>query len=707
MRFDYLSSKSLFLSFLIMLSLQTNSVIGGNEKQYISENLEKKSLEFSINPADFGGVGLENPILAMGLYGITDWSTQVPFINIFKQSRPWLGFKRGSNEWGSVSYEQLKNNGILDENGWVKSVPSELNFIRSILHWSNDPASSYLKGEYILTYKGTGKITLDNLEGGLKIHSDEPGRIEFNYSGKGLVAIDIHETDTKSTGDYIRDISLYRKEHSWLHTAGALFNPDWIKLISDLRSVRFMDWMETNNSTQSRWENRPKLEDAFWSLKGAPIEVMVKLANHINADPWFNIPHLATDKYIEEFASFVRDNLNSNLKAYVEYSNEVWNWQFEQAQWANRKSQGRWKNAEAGWVQFYALKSVNMANIWDTVFGQLHRHRLVLILSTQTGWLGLEDKILYAPDWVSEDKSNNKPPYQYFDAYAVTGYFDGGLSGEEKKKGIVKSWIRKSKKMFRSGRTKSPFEKAIEWSIDEIKNGAVSGVKIGSIEEIADQTRYHAKIARQHDLKLIMYEGGTHVVGKGPEIDDVELTQFFLMLNSSSELANLYNELFTAWHDNGGTMFNAYLDIGTHSKWGSWGALQHLGDSSFRWSTLMTYNQTRKEDWQNRPIGTFDHGIYLEGKEHNEYLIGTQKDDRIFGSNGDDIIFSNSGYDIVHGGRGNDKLILKGAKENYKINFQNGRLELRTSSSTTIAVSIEEFQFISDPNIYDLEELLN
>lgn len=54
------------------------------------------------------------------------------------------------------------------------------------------------------------------------------------------------------------------------------------------------------------------------------------LANRVQQEPWFNMPHLATDDYITQFATLVRDNLASNLNVYVEFSNEVWNPMFEQ-----------------------------------------------------------------------------------------------------------------------------------------------------------------------------------------------------------------------------------------------------------------------------------------------------------------------------------------------------------------------------------------
>jgi len=41
----------------------------------------------------------------------------------------------------------------------------------------------------------------------------------------------------------------------------------------------------------------------FWNTeKGAPLEVMIRLANAIKAHPWFCIPHRAGDSYVASFA---------------------------------------------------------------------------------------------------------------------------------------------------------------------------------------------------------------------------------------------------------------------------------------------------------------------------------------------------------------------------------------------------------------------
>jgi hypothetical protein len=59
---------------------------------------------------------------------------------------------------------------------------------------------------------------------------------------------------------------------------------------------------------------------------GVPIEIQVALCNELGADLWYNFPFHYDDASCAATAAYVRDNLNANLKAYFEYSNEVWNW---------------------------------------------------------------------------------------------------------------------------------------------------------------------------------------------------------------------------------------------------------------------------------------------------------------------------------------------------------------------------------------------
>ncbi|MDV7390709.1 cellulose-binding protein, partial [Arthrospira platensis SPKY1] len=64
---------------------------------------------------------------------------------------------------------------------------------------------------------------------------------------------------------------------------------------------------------------------------------------------------------------------------------------------------------------------------------------------------------------------------------------------------------------------------------------------------ITDLFPYHAKIAAQYGLTLMMYEGGTHVVPMGVQQGDDELSEFFIHLNYTPEMGALYRDLLAGW----------------------------------------------------------------------------------------------------------------------------------------------------------------
>ena len=88
-----------------------------------------------------------------------------------------------------------------------------------------------------------------------------------------------------------------------------------------------------------------------------------------------------------------------------------------------------------------------------------------------------------------------------------------------------------------------------------------------------------------------MYEGGTHIVGVGENLDDEDLSAFFQHLNYTEEMGVLYEEMLGHWEAAGGTLFNAFVDVARSSKWGSWGALRHLNDTTARYDALMAFNR--------------------------------------------------------------------------------------------------------------------
>ncbi|WP_323040301.1 hypothetical protein [Gemmobacter sp.] len=548
------------------------------------EDISVKAKQAPEDRAALGGVSA--PGIGFGLAGLDDWSAQQPFLDVMKTARPWVGHLPG--RWGGWEHADLAAGGWLDAEGWPRAMPPELSGISTLILTDLPEGAGGVAGRYVLSHQGQGTL---RVEGRAQVVSQAPGRVVFDYvPGEGTVLLTISATDA---ADPIRRIRVVREDRVAAADGGALFNPDWLARIRGARLVRFMDWMRTNGSSLSRLEDRPKPGDYTWARNGVPVEVMVALANDLQADPWFTLPHLAQDDLVRFYAQAVHDGLAPGLVAHVEYSNELWNMIFPQSAWAEEQARVRW-GQQWKWVQFGAMRAAEVVGIWAQVFADAP-DRLVRVLATHTAWKGLEVDILSAPLVVAEGKPE---PWKAFDAWAVTAYFSAGI-GHPEGEALLRRWLADSLAAAETAAQALPpadraahvathrFDLAIDRAVEDLADGRHGGKVADSVAGLlGDLLPYHARIAQDHGLRLVMYEGGTHVLGMGPLQNDPEVTAFLVALNYSTGMGALYRRLVDGWHGLTDSPFNAFVDVTTPSRWGSWGALRHLGDDNPRWRAL-------------------------------------------------------------------------------------------------------------------------
>ena len=641
--------------------------------------------------------GLANPSLAMGLNGISDWSTQQPFLDLMKSARPWTGHLPG--QWGGVEAGELEAAGVLDENGWPRRIPDNVTALEALILTDMPKEATGLAGRYRVTWKGAGEL---RVTGRGRVVSRAPGEIRFDYRpGEGSVGIAITGTDPEGNGDYIRDIVVLREDFIPLYEAGARFNPDWTALVEDMRVLRFMDWMGTNGSTQRQWADRPRPGDYTYGRRGVPVEVMLELANELGADPWFNMPHMADDDYVRRFAEMVRDRLAPGLVAYVEYSNEVWNFLFPQAAWAQEQARARWGDAAGGdgWMQYAGMRAARVAGIWTEVFGESADERLMRVIAVHTGWPGLEEPLLEAPLWQAEAPGVNAPPARAFDAYAVTGYFGQENGGEELIENIGR-WLREGRESAtREGRARGLSRIALAQYVEAnaetlATERLAAALREQVIPELLTRTLpYHAKVAGRYGLRLIMYEGGSHVAATGALTGDAAVTGFFTRFNYTPEMAALYGDLLTGWQALGGTLFNAFVDVAKPSKWGSWGAWRFLGDENPRAEILARFNRETPAWWGNRDGESFLQGGVFEGTGGDDLIGGTTRTDTLLGGAGDDVLLASGDGDRLHGGAGSDVAVLPGRMKDYRFEWVGQRLRAEGPEGTFWLREIERVRF--------------
>jgi hypothetical protein len=500
--------------------------------------------------------------IGIGLNGVTDWSTQFPFLNQMKLSREWYDWERNTTDGFEV-----------DEHGWVTSIKAGVKPSTVFLTIETEYKIPIPYEYYIVRWEGKGRLDYQwcAKRVGKAFRGD---RIKVGF---GSCLLSIVKSDPK---DPIRNISIVPEKYVELYDSGEIFNPDFIEKIKSFRAVRFMDWMSTNHSKQSAWNDRPLVEDRRYSKKGVPVEIMVQLANKITADPWFNMPHLSDLNYMENFASLVKAKLNPNLNVYVEHSNEVWNWVFEQAKFALESAKSIFgTEIDGAWMQWHGMRTAQMCEIWKQKVYKENSDDVICVLGAQASWPGIEQTTLDCPLWVAK---GNKPCAESgIDAVAITGYFSGCLDGggEKFKRAKIIGWQHSKDK----GITKA-YEQALSGKHFKCED---------TIKHNEKNIKYHVNEARKRGMELLAYEGGQHITSNFAETqNDKRFIDLHTSLNRSAKMKSLYAENFKVWSESGGGLFMHFVDASAYTQYGSWGALEYITqESSPKWDALMEINR--------------------------------------------------------------------------------------------------------------------
>jgi hypothetical protein len=242
---------------------------------------------------------------------------------------------------------------------------------------------------------------------------------------------------------------------------------------------------------------------------------------------------LADDNYVRQFARLVRDRLAPEQKAYIEYSNEVWNWGFSETRFAFDEGK-RLGLGSPELFRYYAQRSLEIFRIWEEEFGG--PHRLVRVLASQAVnvW-GTEQMLLW------------KDAHKHADALAIAPYF-GYTYGDPQ-----------------------TVDQVSRMTVDQMFTNLTVEVDGPNREVIQKQ----ARLAKKYGLDLIAYEGGPHLAGFGGAENDRKLTELFIAANRDPRMYDLQRRHLEHWFEAGGGLYAVFAYVSAPNKWGSWGLLEY------------------------------------------------------------------------------------------------------------------------------------
>ncbi len=460
--------------------------------------------------------------LGINLAGPVDWNTELPVVDVFRLSRTWISQRNGKS-WGKGP--ALKT----DENGWVTHL--EPNCAADAMICTIE-GGHFPSGRYTVLYEGEGAF---RFKGSAKIVKQSPGRMEIEIDSKrGGFYLHLTEVNPQN---YIRNIHVIMPgfENNWRDN---LWHPEFLRRWKGFACLRFMDFMHTNGSTIKTWSDRPTIEDATWTPHGFPVEMLCDLANRLECDAWFCMPHAADDEFVREFAMKVKAHLDPERKVYIEYSNEVWNGIFAQNKYAAKRGQELGfaeKPWEAAW-KFTGYRSKQIFRIWRDVFRD--NDRLVRVLATQS-----------ANPFVTQQVAEFQNAWRSADALAIAPYFGWNVKPDE---------------------APAVLEGGIE--------GVLAHLEKESLPKAFDAMRKQKKLADKMKLQLICYEAGQHLVGLQSAQHNRQLTELLKAANQHPKMGELYTRYLDGWAQGGGGLMCIFSSVSGWGKSGSWGLLAYADD---------------------------------------------------------------------------------------------------------------------------------
>ena len=463
----------------------------------------------------------DNSPLGTNLTGVEYYNSEMVFQDLFKQAGDWIPQDLTGAVWNTgLPFAGFTADGYPLLNA---SQAAGTLMCRGI-------AGRYPGGPYAALWDGTGTIEF-RMDAGFVSSSANSAAFTVTPTTQGIHL----KIVASSAADPIRNIRVVPAMYAATYGAEP-FTPQFVDRWKKFKVIRFMDWQKTNDSTQVDWAD---VASPAWfsqaTRHGVAPAYMVRFANAIHADPWFCIPHLATDAYVTEFATFLRDNVDPTLKIHVEHSNEVWNGIFAQAAYAQQQglALGLSTNAFEAQMRYHSRRAVEIFAIFSGVFGGTSR--LVRVLSAQA-----------ANPWTGTTVMDWQNAYAQADALAIAPYV-GGHFGNPSEEATTQAMT-------------------VQQLLDAV-NADIPG--------LMNIVAQHVASTASRGLDLVCYESGQHLAPVGVVQNNTTIVNLFIAANLDPGMKTVYDNYLAQWRAAGGRLMVQFTSIRPHSQYGSFGVLQY------------------------------------------------------------------------------------------------------------------------------------
>ncbi len=509
--------------------------------------------------------------LGTNLSEIRDYSASA-FADAFKQSREW--------ETANVDLTKTYNTGVyntgfsvagfVDTNGWPLFSPyspggaTEDQVFHTVI-----PVRG--AGIYTLFAEGKGTLNIIGNFGLLNPSTPFQAGIEINLDGvTNEYELEIHDAQggggngmlfvyftVSDEDDPIRNLQLLPPTDS-ADTASLPFKSSYTDDLGVYGNLRFMDWLSTNNNDIVRWIDRTQPNDFTQATSaGVAIEHIVQLANQTGQNAWITIPAKADDDFVTQLATHLYQNLHSELKVFVEYSNETWNGAFQQSGYIQEQGMllGFDTNPFQAGQKFHAKRSAEIWKTFERVFQEVEGNeeapypnaasdRLVKVLATQSANIGVIEGRMEA---LTNPALN---PFAIMpDAIAIGAYFGGSIADD-----IV---------------TNNEVDTITTDTILDRLQATLASPDL--VNTVTKEVSRHKAVADKYGLWLITYEGGQHLVANGTNASIQTLTDKLVAANADERMYGVYQQYLSILRDGGVVLHSNFTNVYQPGRFGSWG----------------------------------------------------------------------------------------------------------------------------------------